>query len=101
MAGVEGHSMAKYDDDEMPELEPLNKQEEGEEDEREDDPIVEVESKAEDAYGHTQFNKIASELTFAYLASKPEVKGFRRIKDSVYEVRFVNGDGDFIRRKTD
>ena len=80
--------MTKGDDDEMPELEPLNKQEAGEEeDEREDDPI-EVESKAEDTYGYTEFKQRASELTPAYLASKPKemkevmdtLTGFRKIK---------------------
>ena len=63
------------------------------EDEREDDPVVEVESKAEDASGYNEFKKRASELTAAYLTSKPKemkevmdkLKGFRRIKDSVYE----------------
>ena len=81
-------------DDEMPELEPLSKQEEGEkeEEEPEDDPVLEVEEKAEDAYGYNEYKKRASELTPSYLASKPEemkevldrLKGFRRIKDSAY-----------------
>ena len=82
-AGVEVHSMMSAD--EMPELEPLEEGEE--EDEREDDPVVEVESKAEDAYGYNEFKKRASELTPAYLASRPEemkqvmdkLKGFRKI----------------------
>ena len=88
-AGVEVHSMVSAD--EMPELEPLEEGEE--EDEREDDPVVEVESKAEDAYGYNEFKKRASELTPAYLASRPEemkevmdkLKGFRKIKDSVFK----------------
>ena len=52
-AGVEVHSMVSAD--EMPELEPLEEGEE--EDEREDDPVVEEESKAEDAYGFNEFKK--------------------------------------------
>ena len=113
----EVHSMARDDDDEMPELEPLNKQEEGEEEEedREEDPVVEVEGKAEDAYGYNEFKKRASELTPSYLASKPEemkevmdrLKGFkfRMIKDGVYEEfielynTVVNSDGDCIKKE--
>ena len=96
----------------MIELEPLNKQEEGEEEDREEDPVVEVEGKAEDAYGYNEFKKRASKLKPSYLASKPEemkevmdrLPGFRRIKDSVYEEfiklynTFVNSDGDFIKK---
>ena len=41
--------------DEMPELEPLEEGEE--EDEREDDPLFEEETKAEDAYGYNEFKK--------------------------------------------
>ena len=95
----------------MPELEPLKIREEGEEeDEREYDPVVEVEPKAEDAYGYDEFKTRASELTPAYLASKQEemkevmnkLNGFQRIKDSVHEEflelhnTLVNSDGDFI-----
>ena len=108
-AGVEVHSMVSAD--EMPELEPLEEGEE--EDEREDDPVVEVESKAEDAYGYNEFKKRASELTPAYLASRPEemktvmdkLKGFRKIKDSVHEEftelynALINSDGDFIKKE--
>ena len=98
--------------DEMPELDPLSKQEE-EEEEREEDPVVEVEGKAEDAYGYDEFKKRASELKPAYLASRPEemkevmnkLKGFRRIKDSVYEEllelynTLINSDGEFIKKE--
>ena len=108
-AGVEVHSMVSAD--EMPELEPLEEGEE--EDEREDDPVVEEESKAEDAYGYNEFKKRASELTPAYLASRPEemktvmdkLKGFKKIKDSVYEEftelynALINSDGDFIKKE--
>ena len=110
-AGVEVHSMVSAD--EMPELEPLEEGEE--EDEREDDPVVEVEAKAEDAYGYNEFKKRASELTPAYLASKPEemnevmdkLKGFRKMKDSVYKEltesynALISSDGDLSRRNTD
>ena len=108
-AGVEVHSMVSAD--EMPELKPLEEGEE--EDEREDDPVVEVESKAEDTYGYNEFKKRASELTPAYLASRPEemktvmdkLKGFRKIKDSVHEEftelynALINSDGDFIKKE--
>ena len=97
--------------DEMPELEPLEGGEE--EDEREDDPVVAVEAKAEDAYGYNEFKKRASELTPAYLSSRPEemkevmgkLKGFRNIKDSVYQEftefhnALINSDGDFIKKE--
>ena len=108
-AGVEVHSMVSAD--EMPELEPLEEGEE--EDEQEDDPVVEVESKAEDAYGYNEFKKRASELTPAYLASRPEemkevmdkLKGFKKIKDSVYKEftelysALINSDGEFIKKE--
>ena len=82
-------------------------------DEREDDPVVEVESNAEDAYGYDEFKKRASELTPAYLASRPEdmkkvmdkLKGLRKIKDSVYKEftelynALINSDGDFIKKE--
>ena len=97
--------------DEMPELEPVEGGEE--EDEREDDPVVAVEAKAEDAYGYNEFKKRASELTPAYLSSRPEemkevmgkLKGFRNIKDSVYQEftelhnALINSDGEFIKKE--
>ena len=108
-AGVEVHSMVSAH--EMLELEPLEEGEE--EDKREDDPVVEVEAKAEDAYGYNEFKQRASDLTPAYLASRPEemkevmdkLKGFRKIKDSVYKEftelynALINNDGDFIKKE--
>ena len=52
-AGVEVHSMVSAD--EMPEKKPIEEGEE--EDEREDDPVVEVEAKAEDACGYKSLRK--------------------------------------------